>query len=180
MKVKNNFMGNARKPHSVRVGARAAGSPAFVVLCAFISISLGDLAAAEQAQANAIREGSVAAAEMKVLNIWADENGVSHFREVSISLQPFVAGGSISEPFPAGSVWYRIAPHDQDADFHRAPRRQLVVTLQGGTVEFTTSDGESRLVRPGEIVLVEDTTGQGHRTRTVDGLDRIGLFISLE
>lgn len=117
---------------------------------------------------------------MKVVNIWADEKGVSHFRDVEIDMGPFVAGGTISAPVGVKQVWYRIAPADQNADFHVAPRRQLVITLQGGTVEFTTSDGESRQVKPGEIVLVEDTFGQGHKTRTVDGKDRVGIFVSID
>lgn len=118
--------------------------------------------------------------ELKILNIWADAQGHSHFRHVAVDLQPFVAaGGVVSEPARACNVWFRIAPADQDVGFHVAPRRQLVITLHGGAAEFTTSDGDSRIVRAGEILLVEDTFGHGHKTRTVDGLDRFGIYVEL-
>src|SRR5262245_36588810 len=72
--------------------------------------------------------------KLKVVNIYADEKGVSHFRDIEIELEPLLqAGGVISKPVKAGEVWYRIAPADQDAKFHTAPRKQLVITLQGGT-----------------------------------------------
>lgn len=119
--------------------------------------------------------------ELKVLNIWADAQGHSHFRHVAVNLAPFVAaGGVVSAPVKASHMWFRIAPGDQDVGFHVAPRRQLVITLRGGAAEFTTSDGESRIVQPGEILLVEDTSGLGHKTRTVDGQERFGIYVELD
>lgn len=116
---------------------------------------------------------------LEILSIYADESGESHFRTIAFDMAPFIAGGTISAPLAAANVWFRIAPGDQDAGFHVAPRRQLVITLSGGTAEFETSDGETRRVAPGQILLVEDISGKGHRTRTVDGQDRYGIFISL-
>jgi hypothetical protein len=118
--------------------------------------------------------------ELKILNIWADAQGHSHFRHTKVALAPFVAaGGVVSASVKATNAWFRIAPGDQDVGFHVAPRRQLVITLRGGAAEFTTSDGDSRIVRPGEILLVEDTFGHGHKTRTVDGLERFGIYVEL-
>jgi len=48
------------------------------------------------------------------------------------------------------------------------PRRQLMVVVMG-SVETTASDGETRLFTPGSAILLEDTTGRGHSSRTVDG-----------
>ncbi|WNG85219.1 cupin domain-containing protein [Mycobacterium sp. ITM-2016-00317] len=53
--------------------------------------------------------------------------------------------------------------------WHTAPVRQLVVTLTG-TLLFTTRDGEEFTLRPGDILLAEDTTGTGHQWR-LDGTD---------
>jgi hypothetical protein len=36
-----------------------------------------------------------------------------------------------------------------------------------GQVEGETSDGERRVIGPGTIVLLEDTTGRGHRSRVL-------------
>ncbi len=54
------------------------------------------------------------------------------------------------------------------ADLHTAPERQLAVSLNGW-VEYEVTDGDVRRFNPGEVVLVEDTTGRGHITRFDDG-----------
>jgi hypothetical protein len=41
------------------------------------------------------------------------------------------------------------------------------ITLSG-TLEFTTRDGESFVLRPGDVLLAADTTGTGHRWRLID------------
>lgn len=45
-----------------------------------------------------------------------------------------------------------------------APVRQLVVTL-AGTLIFSTRDGEDFTLRPGDVLLAEDTAGSGHQWR---------------
>ena len=52
-------------------------------------------------------------------------------------------------------------------DWHTAPHVQYVITLSG-TLEFTTRDGETFVLRPGEVLLAADTTGTGHRWRLID------------
>jgi uncharacterized cupin superfamily protein len=52
------------------------------------------------------------------------------------------------------------------------------VNLQG-SVKITASDGESRVIGPGEVFLVEDTSGKGHKSHTLGDL-RMSLFIPLE
>ena len=118
--------------------------------------------------------------KIRVLNVWADENGESHFRDIEIDTKDIPAGGTISDPLAATHVWFRTTPEKQDMSWHPAPRRQLVITLSGGVAEITASDGEARLVNPGDVVLVEDTFGKGHKSRAFDGLPRNAIFIGLE
>ena len=47
-------------------------------------------------------------------------------------------------------------------------------------VKLTASDGESRLIGVGEVILVENTTGKGHLSDHVDGKIRHSLFIPIE
>ena len=70
------------------------------------------------------------------------------------------------------------APAGWDSPPHPAPGRQWVVMLRG-TVEATTSDGESRRFGPGVAVLVEDTHGAGHRTRVVGDEDWLAMVVVL-
>ena len=64
-------------------------------------------------------------------------------------------------------------------DWHTAPCRQYVVTLTG-TLEFTTRDGETFSLAPGDVLLAEDTTGSGHRWRLIDDAPWRRLYVELE
>jgi hypothetical protein len=111
--------------------------------------------------------------------VWADEEGVTHFEDVEIPLEDAGSIGALSAPWPAGQVVFRTTGPDYDFDWHPAPARQLVVLLDG-EIEIEVGDGETRRFRGGEVLLVEDTTGRGHRTRTTDGRVRRSLFVTLE
>jgi hypothetical protein len=114
----------------------------------------------------------------RVTRVWADEAGTTHFDELQIPLVDAGAIGSLSEPWPAGGVIFRANDPDYDYDWHPAPRRQLVVLLDG-EIEIEVGDGETRRFRGGDVLLIEDTTGRGHRTRTVDSRPRRSLFVAL-
>jgi hypothetical protein len=47
-------------------------------------------------------------------------------------------------------------------------------------VQITASDGESRIIGAGEVVLVEDTTGKGHLSKAVAGQMRRSIFVPVE
>jgi Acetyl-CoA hydrolase/transferase C-terminal domain len=51
--------------------------------------------------------------------------------------------------------------------WHDAPTRQFVVTLSG-TLDFQTRNGEYVTIRPGAILLAEDTADSGHRWKLID------------
>lgn len=48
-----------------------------------------------------------------------------------------------------------------------------------GRCSIEVSGGETREFGPGEIVLLEDTTGQGHTTRRVGDEPRLTLMLPL-
>ena len=54
-----------------------------------------------------------------------------------------------------------------------------IVNLDAG-VKLTASDGESRLIGAGEVILVGDTTGKGHLSDHVEGKIRHSIFIPIE
>lgn len=61
-------------------------------------------------------------------------------------------------------AFFRIIPADPKPVFHNASRRQFTITLRG-LLYLETTSGAHRIVKPGEIVFVEDTEGDGHLTR---------------
>lgn len=115
---------------------------------------------------------------MRIARIWADGEGQSHYQDVEVELLPSGPLGSMSSPLPVASMILRENEAGYDYDWHVAPRRQYIVMLSG-FVEIQVSDGETRTFGPGEILLVEDTTGRGHKSRSPDGKPRRSLFLPL-
>lgn len=116
---------------------------------------------------------------MKVTRIYSDSSGDSHFADHPIDLHDGGPIGNLSDPVPARSVIFRENEPNYDFDWHVAPRRQFIVLLDG-VIEIETSTGDKRTFRAGEILLLEDTTGKGHRTRNIERTKRHSLFIPLD
>ena len=114
---------------------------------------------------------------MKITRIFNDENGESHFEDIEI---PLVDQGEIglSEDINVKKLQFRKVSADYDYDFHHAPQKQYIVLLDGG-VEIETSLGEIRQFQTGEILLVEDVSGKGHKTKNLEKKERTSLFIHL-
>ena len=115
---------------------------------------------------------------MRITRVAVTDEGGSCFEEMEIELTDAGEIGRLSDPFPASSVVFRENDPSYDYDWHCAPRRQLIVLLDG-EIEVEVTSGEKRRFAGGEVVLIEDTTGTGHRTRTVSGGSRRSLFIPL-
>lgn len=116
---------------------------------------------------------------MKVTRIYADTAGESHFDELDVPLNDNGTIGRLSERYPVKNIIFRENDADYDYDWHCAPQRQYIVLLDG-EIELETSDGEKRHFCGGDILLVEDISGRGHRTRTVNNRPRRSVFVTLE
>ena len=114
-----------------------------------------------------------------ITRVYADENGDSRFVEIA---KPLVSAGDIgflSEPEAVETIIFRKVVPSYDYDFHRAPARQYIILLDG-EIEIETSLGEKKQFRAGDILLVEDTTGKGHRTRNLLPAIRKSIFVTLK
>ena len=117
--------------------------------------------------------------KMRIHNIYADATGEFHIRDLDVEWVRSGPAGKISDPVPVLSMAFRTTDGSYKLEWHNAPRRQYIVNLEG-SVEITTSDGESRVIGPGEIILAEDTTGKGHLSKAVAGGARRSLIIPIE
>ena len=115
---------------------------------------------------------------MKIHRLWVDDQGESHFKDQEIEYTESGPAGKLSKRLPATGIIFRETRAEYDLDWHPAPRRQYIVNLDAG-VQLTASDGESRIIGPGEIILVEDVTGKGHLSKGL-GKMRHSLFIPIE
>ena len=65
------------------------------------------------------------------------------------------------------AIHFKETPAHSSDDWHDSPESQYVITLSG-TLEFTTRDGETFVLRPGDVLLSEDNVGTGHKWRLID------------
>ncbi len=116
---------------------------------------------------------------MKITRVYTGADGKSHFEDIEVPLKDGGKAGFMSELIKETGVVFRETDGSYNYDFHNAPRRQYVVNLEG-EVEIEVGDGTKRILRSGDILLAEDTTGQGHISRAVGGKPRKSLFITLD
>ena len=116
---------------------------------------------------------------MRIHNLYEDEQGESHWRDIEVEWATNSPGGKLSAPIPVSAIIFRETQPDYDLDWHPAPRRQYIINLIGG-VQLTASDGESRIIGAGEVLLVEDTSGKGHLSKSVSGKMRHSIFVPID
>ena len=114
----------------------------------------------------------------QVTRVYSDSNGDTRFEDVSISLIDAGKIGKLSEGFPVSSIIFREVEASYDYDFHNAPQRQYLILIDGG-IEIETTLGEKRQFQTGEVLLLEDTDGKGHRTRNLQPKKRKSVFVTL-
>ena len=115
---------------------------------------------------------------MLVTRIYSGDDGRSHFEELDLPLT-ISAAGAMSSPIPVESIFVRdTSEAGPDVwDYHVAPRRQFAIHVIGRT-EIEVADGERRTFGPGDLLLADDLTGQGHISREVEG-PRLQIFAVL-
>ncbi|MFN8635477.1 MAG: hypothetical protein U0893_16650 [Chloroflexota bacterium] len=116
---------------------------------------------------------------MRIHNLYEDESGESHWRDLEIEWVETTRSGKLSAKLPATGIIFRETQPDYDLDWHPAPRRQYIINLVGG-VKLTASDGEARVVEAGEVILVEDISGKGHLSQNVRRELRYSIFVPIE
>jgi len=113
-------------------------------------------------------EVNEAATRMTYSRIDVDADGATHFHErgVAMTAGVYIPGIPLVDSAAPLSVTMltlsRLEP-GYTSDWHPALRRQFVFVLSGA-VEITVSDGETRSIGPGSVVVGEDTVGAGHQT----------------
>ena len=112
--------------------------------------------------------------------IYADAQGNSHFDTVTVE-QSLATGAPPAAPFyvsqdgPASKYRFYTFQPGWIGDWHPCPTRQFLA-LMSGAVEMETTDGTVRRLGPGDLVLLEDTTGKGHVTRNLSN-DYSSFFV---
>ena len=108
---------------------------------------------------------------MLYVEIYADDKGVSHFRDVNVEL---TRGEAVPPALPiefskfraANGVGFVSMPSKWVEDWHQPPAEGYVFVLSG-EVQIEVGDGEIRRFSQGSIWLHKDRNGRGHHTRVI-------------
>lgn len=111
--------------------------------------------------------------------LYEDAQGESHWEDLEIPYVNVTAGGKTTERLPATGIQWREVARGAAPDWRPAPRRQYIINLDAPCI-LTASDGEVRTIQPGEVLLVEDTTGKGHLSREAGDAIRRCIYVTLD
>ena len=113
-----------------------------------------------------------------ITRVYSDSNGDTRFEDISIPLNDAGEIGKLSAGIPVTSIIFREVEPAYDYTFHNAPQKQYLILIDGA-IEIETTLGEKRSFQAGDVLLLEDTEGKGHRTRNLQPVKRKSIFITV-
>ncbi|MDH3582168.1 MAG: hypothetical protein OEM91_16280 [Hyphomicrobiales bacterium] len=121
---------------------------------------------------------------MKVLEVYSDESGETHFKEYGVSLStvdfaPPSPPLKVSDQRSAKDYLFIEAPPGWDDSYHATPRKQLGVLLSG-QITVTSSRGQAVELGPGSVFLLNDEGSKGHLTKVIGSQNANFLLIGLD
>jgi hypothetical protein len=114
---------------------------------------------------------------MKIVRLYTGSDQKSHFEEVELKFggnQPMLT----TDPRSATGAIFRCAPAGLFLERHPAPRRQFLVTLSGSW-EIEAGNGVKRVFKTGDVMLADDTSGEGHTSRVLGNEPHIFMTVPL-
>lgn len=120
----------------------------------------------------------------KYTRLYTDDSGESHFEELETHLAPadFAPPSpplDLSPPIQSQQFAFLGAPAGWQSDWHVSSSRNMFVVVSGEW-EIQASDGQVRRFGPNMVLLVEDTSGKGHRSRVVSDIESLAVAIQLK
>jgi quercetin dioxygenase-like cupin family protein len=110
---------------------------------------------------------------MQITRLYTGDDNQTHIEWITLEERP-----DLAELKTATGIAFRVQQPGHFIDWHGAPRRQYVITLEG-EVEIGLGDGTTHRFGAGHVTLAEDLTGKGHTTRVVGNKRRLTATIHL-
>jgi len=114
---------------------------------------------------------------MKITRLYTGKDQKSYFEEIDLKF-----GGDqkilTTESRPATMAVFRCVPPGTVLDLHPAPRRQYLITM-AGSWEIEAGNGVKKIFKAGDVMLADDTTGEGHRSRVLGNEPHIFMTVPL-
>lgn len=95
-----------------------------------------------------------------LVRLYTGEDDQAHFEDIDLLTWP----AQWSMTLETAEIRFRHRLPGGFWDWHNESRRQYSIILSG-EIEVVVGDGSRRRFKPGDVVLAEDLTGQGHTTR---------------
>lgn len=114
---------------------------------------------------------------MKLIRLYSGSDGQSHFEEISMQLTDSEYG-KITNPTAVTHIIFGEID-EREIGWHNPPCSQYVIMLKGA-MEIEIGNGSKKIFHEGDILLAEDTTGQGHITRAASAGIRKYIVIPLK
>ena len=115
---------------------------------------------------------------MKITRLYTGTDDQSHFEDIVVPFEQREEFGLFTLPEPAKAVFFREIPPGWEYQWHNVVCREYVVMI-AGEAEIEAGDGGKRIFRKGDVLLAEDMTGQGHRTRVLGKRAWRQVFVTL-
>ena len=98
------------------------------------------------------------------VRIYTGDDGQSHMEEMDGVVEPSTRIATK----PGEDLVFRTFEEGRAVEWHNPTRRQYLFMLNG-QMEVSVKDGTTLVFSPGDVLLAEDMTGQGHLTKCVGG-----------
>jgi len=110
---------------------------------------------------------------MQVVRIYTGADGESDFGELDLPFWQMETPERTTVE-NAENIHFRRYEPGSFIDWHPAPRRQYVITLEG-QVEAGLGDGTKRVFGTGDVLLADDPTRRGHTTAVYGDKQRVSV-----
>jgi hypothetical protein len=107
---------------------------------------------------------------MKITRVYTGLDNQAHFEDLGHIKYENAGGlGELSKMMKVSS--FRMHRYEENffEDWHNPPLGPIAVIFLTGKQEIELGNGTKRIFGLGDIVLFEDMTGQGHKTRAIAG-----------
>ncbi len=107
--------------------------------------------------------------------LYTGPDGQAYVKEIDVAAMP----NGVADLLPVAGEEVHRTPPGFSIGWHVERRRQYLITLSGRG-EIDIAGGKKIILTPGSILLVENTTGKGHMTRTLGHQPWVSLWMPLK
>jgi hypothetical protein len=121
---------------------------------------------------------------MRILRLYADEGGESHFETQDIPIA--------ARDFAPPTAPFHVSPEQAAAHYviiqlpvgwggdrpHPTPGRHMLFCLSG-SIRVQASDGDARSIGAGDALRMEDISGKGHKTTVTSDIPVTAVMVRL-